>query len=1248
MQIRCQDCGHSFLLTPSGATQSVACENCGGKRLERDQPSPVKSDGEMSATNPGLGINQQGIPEREGIFEGTADDGLDKGWQPLRRRDESFASVKTAAGVPAHQFQVDDGMIHFGNLDALKWFDAHVNGIPARDPSRLQELVFQHSPHKGGPVQVNVHHPEHEQAVREIIENGAGMAGPQTLSRSAPTAMETMRAIGRGEIPPPEGADPNQVTSRVANDFDMSMFEEPEEGAPEATHKFIIDKYGQVHSKPNPTHHEEIAVENGLLDPNNPGDFPKGLSQGELYSNGDTTWYTHDTPHSAEALSQMLHGHFGHPVTIDPDLKPSTSEERFKLDHPDTRDLRDIRLQSPHREEDFLEALKQRGGRPFGYYDNPFINRGGSDRTLNMDPYMPWTHEATEKTSGPELLALLPELLGGGGAAVGAAEGGAAAGGAGGMGGLMKNVLMGKGIGAMLPGGGKAPGMPSMPQAPAPTMEPDPSRLTHTADLETPVSNPGYHEAPDGDTKQFGVGDHDPAAQNPNIPGEAGGSAKGEDAVREHAGFGPDSPGIERAQMLLPLLLHYYHSDESGMNDPLIKSLHEQLDKEVPGYLDSADDEAVRRWLDSHEQHGVHARTAAPFGWGAVPDTFDTRPEGPAFAQGYPQQQGQQPEQQGICPFCKGQQNPDGSCPTCGGKSPIPANNAPAAGGARGPAVTNPPGSIPPPAPVIRSATLENQEVTPGHCHHCGGVISANGICPQCGASSPMIEGQGIQAPNIQSKVAGNHQGPTTPEQISAVQQLLIDTGRIDEVPTVPLRPELYANELSEVTSQEEPPPTVDPSQTPPPQPTQEIAPPGATMPVPNPASPQMQQPMARVADHPEPSAIDPGQDDALQAVPGDDQQVPDHGDNTQSWQTDNGEPLVEGQTYEMHSSKYEIPDIVTIDKIKPNAIVVSTLGEYSDDPNQPPMGYQHEISKEEADLEGLSFIPSDGQHDDATGPEHGHQDTTEAPVNTEPAPAVPQQEIRSSVEEAQREFSPQEAQQIMGKLGYDFDPNQFAIGLREELEHSDVTGGDLGTTARIVAAHMNEDPEYYNKLISVGLAKPQPEEHEASVELSDSACPNCSSEHISSTMSSPTTNFHECYKCGNYWETKEEDFSVDGSRAAAWILEDSGPGGDDFFAEFERHRAMRESGGVSRNLSDIAQRDPRYQEIKHRLDDQAMQREAGKRFTPKEQREFIDERGIARNKDKLDLANTHYESHRYLENANGENVNEAELFLGF
>lgn len=41
----------------------------------------------------------------------------------------------------------------------------------------------------------------------------------------------------------------------------------------------------------------------------------------------------------------------------------------------------------------------------------------------------------------------------------------------------------------------------------------------------------------------------------------------------------------------------------------------------------------------------------------------------------------------------------------------------------------------------------------------------------------------------------------------------------------------------------------------------------------------------------------------------------------------------------------------------------------------------------------------------------------------------------------------------------------QFTMGLNEELEHRDVTAGNLRVTARIALAHLRERPDYYTRL---------------------------------------------------------------------------------------------------------------------------------------------------------------------------------------
>lgn len=1145
MPTRCSDCSHSFLLTPDGMTQAAACPNCGGTRLERDQPNPTNSDGDMSASNPGLGINQQGIPEQEGIWGQT-----DGGWQTYKKRDESFASVKTAAiTVQPHP----EAGIHYGPLSLIeKLKSVNINGIPVT-PENREELFSRYalpsSGEFGQPVQVTAHHPEFENLAGKIIESGTG--DPQ-FHREGAMALQNL--VRSGQVPPP-GA-PQVVGSRLSfDDFDFGIdFDKT------PTHKFIVDPTGRVLSGHPDGTHEQIAVQNRL------SNFPKGYSLGQLHDDGSTEWYQHETRHSPQALESMLYGHFGKPVQIDPNLKPSTNEERWGLvpggigGPPDPRGRRE------------LDVLRDKPlPRSYGYPldENEGLVRGG--RTLNQDPYMPWTHESFV------LPAMVPALLGGE-AAAGAAGGGL-------LGGLMGGAMRGVGFNAvkgLIPGqGGEQPAMG--PQSVPPPR--DEAQLSHvTADIETPHTNPGYHDSPDGDTHQFKDDSSDPAAQNPNTQGEAGGAATGEDNVE--GGIGANQPtfspgSMETAKLLLPKILDYYHSENSGAEDPQLKALHEQLEQESPGYMDQGDPEAVEAYMQKlREPSAVQASVILSavreaFDWNQAPDTADVRPQGVAG-------------DTGQCAYCGGQVDPSGTCSTCGAQAP---SNPQAAQQAiqqlpqQGQPSVAPPGNAIPkfnpgftPMPGYTGKTADAQ---PGHCGNCGGVLDADGTCNQCGAANPAINGNAATpinsmptpTPGSVVRVAHDHQGPVTDEQKAAVSQLLIEEGRHNEIPQMLQEPWNYSRELAKIQQNPNVAPNVDPNEQPPPAPVQEQAPPGATMPVPNPADPSMQgQMVSKVADLTPPQAPQAPQEASPEAPQdiADPNATQDQPDSTQTWQDQGGQPLVEGQTYELHSPKYQIPDIVQIVAVKPDSIEVNTIGEENPDPSGQDMTYKHEIGKGEADLYQYTFEPAQGGQPEPT-PEQAQDDGQPSPVNTEPVTTPDIQHQHSHVE----------------------------------------------------ASEETPDPDEY--------------------------CPRCATAHISSAMSSPTTTFHECYKCAHTWETKEEDYIDNNTAGREWIKDSSGPGGDDFWDGYDKVRSGRDGQQASRSLADIASRDSRYQEIKNALDANAQERTAGKKFTPSEQREFINEQGVARNADKLDLEGTHYQSHRYLgDKANGMNAPDEHLFMGW
>ncbi len=70
--------------------------------------------------------------------------------------------------------------------------------------------------------------------------------------------------------------------------------------------------------------------------------------------------------------------------------------------------------------------------------------------------------------------------------------------------------------------------------------------------------------------------------------------------------------------------------------------------------------------------------------------------------------------------------------------------------------------------------------------------------------------------------------------------------------------------------------------------------------------------------------------------------------------------------------------------------------------------------------------------------------------------------------------FSTEEAKKVGDKLGIDwkaFDVDQFRRGMDVELEHglrdpeTNVTGDDAVMTGKIALAHLNEFPDYYDRL---------------------------------------------------------------------------------------------------------------------------------------------------------------------------------------
>jgi len=341
---------------------------------------------------------------------------------------------------------------------------------------------------------------------------------------------------------------------------------------------------------------------------------------------------------------------------------------------------------------------EQQRGKPFPFYDNPYFNRGGSHNPTREQLYSSWQYEAADfevdqviepgpKTEEVDVdgqknplilqhedqevldasklqleaskLSFLPLLLGMGASAL-AGEAGAGMIGRGIVSGLVRGA-MGKGA-----GGGAAPttinNNVEQPGA-APGFESYSSIHEALSQSEHPSSIPQLNELgpEDVDPHEHEDGDHSDPIDDYDA------SAGGTDDP--HGDIPVDGPVGEALEAALPALLHFYHSDESGADDPTIKALIDLLENEHPGTLDTEPTTDDLAHLDSLKTSklstGVLPITPQP---GTQPGQTLPAPGTQELQNPVADPQGQvNPVSQGSCPNCGARVSPgQGVCPQCG------------------------------------------------------------------------------------------------------------------------------------------------------------------------------------------------------------------------------------------------------------------------------------------------------------------------------------------------------------------------------------------------------------------------------------------------------------------------------------------------------------------------------------------------------------------------------------------------------
>lgn len=427
------------------------------------------------------------------------------------------------------------------------------------------------------------------------------------------------------------------------------------------------------------------------------------------------------------------------------------------------------------------------------------------------------------------------------------------------------------------------------------------------------------------------------------------------------------SEGMTKFFNALPLIMDYFNSEESGFEDPIVKSVHEALEAENPGYLDLGNldgENEILLLLSEEPEVNSKEKKSNFFG----PSTMVTQTPG-------------------ATKMTLGEENPStgSKCHNCG-------------------AVLDPSDKI---------------------CPNCS-APSTSGEGAESGTNPawPYGTAQNLIQPYMSQpkRTSSNHQGPHTDEQQAAVAELLVEQDRVDEIPNMIDHGEQYDDELAEIQNRDET--LIDGDVEDLPQPPQEQPMPNQGMP---PGIPPMGAPSPADLGAPGPSAGSaPGimasmltaafkhgadnvagkcpkcdshttkmvqqdgvskchtcnhqwKDDTFEKADGDSsnssttaayhkaleeiesqhldsftepEEELEIDDSTHEWLDENGEPLQEGKEYEIYAHDYDIPDVGRIVEIKPDAIVYELESDGG-------LRTTIEIDRQEADQNGYRFVES-------------------------------------------------------------------------------------------------------------------------------------------------------------------------------------------------------------------------------------------------------------------------------------------------